>query len=485
MKPKDVAETMRKAGEVQADPALAAIQELNDSVAASFDVLQSEDKKAQEQTEKLVGAVQSEIEKTRTEMAAGFKNHGEKIATLDRRSTALGFGGIRDVEGLCLAALGEEERRDISAIGWMQAHKDRDRERFPLMASAIGSTLIAHWLKASLLLQKRRFTSQAQEVELYARLAKYEKALSEAFQTEKAAAFLSTADTLGGHWLPDPVANELYRLILDNSVIGSQCTHVPMTTKTLDLPIEGSSALAISWGAENTTITDSVPGSNALNKVTLTASRINGYASSSMEEIQDSAISILSWVQTKLTEMAGRELDRVFLEGLVGVAPLFAGLGTAAGVNAFTTGANGDALTYLMLAQQVFKARERASRDNARWFASPELMAQIVGLEDTTGQPVVQFGNVPNRFAGSILGFPVEVHSVIKADRTYGTGTTLSNLYFGPPAALVMGDRMGMAWDVSDLPGFTTASVSMRLIARVGFGVAVPGAFSRHENIKT
>jgi HK97 family phage major capsid protein len=258
-----------------------------------------------------------------------------------------------------------------------------------------------------------------------------------------------------------------------------------MTTKTLDLPVEGSSSLTVTWGAENTNITDSVPGSNAINKVTLTANRLNGFAASSMEEIQDSPVSILSWIQTKLTEMSGRELDRVVLEGLVGVAPLFAGLGTASGVNAFTTGANGDALTYLMLVQQVFKARERASRENARWFVSPEAMAQIVGLSDSTGQPVVQFGNVPNRISASILGYPVEVHSVIKADRTYGTGTTLSHIYFGPPSQIVIGDRMGMAWDVSDQVGFQAAQIAMRLITRIGIGIAVPGAFSRHENVKT
>ncbi|NWG72720.1 MAG: hypothetical protein HXY23_14105, partial [Parvularculaceae bacterium] len=46
----DTADAMRKAGKVQADPALSAIQELSDTVAASFEVLESETKKAREET---------------------------------------------------------------------------------------------------------------------------------------------------------------------------------------------------------------------------------------------------------------------------------------------------------------------------------------------------------------------------------------------------------------------------------------------------
>lgn len=480
-----IEDTMRDAGKVQADPALAAIEDLGDSVKTSFKILEEEDKKVEGKVEKLFTDVKADLEKTRTEMAAGFKVQGDKLNTLDRRSVALGYQGTRDVDGCCLAALGEEEKSDISGVAWMQSRGPKDRERFPLLSSSIGSTLVAHWLRASLLLQKRRFASQAQEQDLYLKLAKYEKALGEAFMYEKAAAFLTTTTDLGGHWIPDPVAAELYRLITDNSVIGSQCSHIPMSAKTIDLPTEGSSSLSVDWGSENTNITDSVPASNALNKVVLTASRLNGWAASSIEELQDSAVSILAWVQQKLTELMGREIDRVFLEGLVGSAPLFAGLGTASGVNAMVNGTvNGDALTYLMLTQQVFKARERASREGARWYVAPEIMAKIVGMVDSQGMPVVQFGNVPNAFAASILGFPVEVHSVILANRTYGTGTTLSHMYFGPPKAMVLGDRMGMAWDTSDQANFRGAQVQMRLITRLGFGIAVPAAFSRHENVQ-
>lgn len=472
---------IREAGKVQSDPALAAIQQLGDSVATSFEVIEAEQKKQAKSLSEQLAVTDQKAEQIKTEMLAGFKVQGERINTLDRRAMALGIGTARDVEGCCLAALGPEERKDIAIVAaGMRPGTKRNDPDMPLFSSEIGSTLVAHWLKASTLIQKRRFNSQKEEAALYEAMERYEKAICEAFRIERAAALVTTTDTLGGHWLPDPVAAEIYRMVLDNSVIGRLASHVPMGTKILELPVEGSSALSVSWGTENTNITDSVPASNALNKVVLTASRLNGYALSSLETLQDSAVSILTWVRDKLTELAGREIDQ---EALEGAGAPFTGVSGAVGVNEISSGTNGDAVTYQTLVDTVFKARERASREGARFFCAPEMMAKIIGLVDSQGMPIVQFGNVPNQFAGSILGFPIEIHSVISAARTWGTGTTLSHLYFGPPRSIVIGDRVGMAWDTSDSVGFQAYQLAMRLVMRLAITVAVPAAWTRRLNL--
>jgi len=465
------------------DPAVDAIAELSTAMQTSMATIEGQQAQNHRETQTVIAGVDKKIDDTRTEMAIGLKVHADRINALDRRTAAVGITGFRDIEGVCLAALGDEERKNIGIVAASMPASIRSRkEDFPILSNPVAATLVASWLHVSLKIQKRRFGSQQEETALWQQMAKYEKALFDLFPHEKAAAFTSVGgDTLGGAWLPEPVATELYRLILDNSVIAPLASHVPMTTKTLDLPVEGSSSLNVSWGTENVAITDSVPASNVTDKITLTAVRLNGRAVSSMEQLQDSPVSILSWVQTKLTEMAGRAIDQQALEG---TGSPFTGLSNATGVNEMTVAANGDLVTYGSLVDLVFKARERASREGARFFVSPETMGKIVGLVDTQGQPIVQFGNVPNAFAASILGFPVEVHSVIRADRTYGTGTGGSNVYFGPPKQIVIGDRMGMAWDVSDIPGFTTGEVHMRLIARLAIAIAVPKAFSRHANYK-
>lgn len=471
-----LSDKMREAGKVQADPAVAAIQELSESVATSFEILEKDI--SAEGKERAAGddAIGKRVDVIGTQVAAGFKVQSEKLDALERRSMAV--GGYRDVEGACLAALNIDDKKDISRIEWSMAADRKDRNAYPILSTPGGATLVAQWLKTSLKIQKRLYGSRDDEAKLFEQLERYEKAFADVYRYEKADALLTTTDALGGHWIPDPVAAELYRLVLDASVFGPLASHVPMGTKSLDLPTEGTSGMTVSWGAENTDITDSMPA-NATGKVTLTAQRLNGFAKSSLEEIQDSAPSILAWVQAKLTEMAGREIDKQILEGTQ-----FSGqsLLSNTSVNAVTTGANGDALTFATLVELIFKARERSTRQSARFFMAPEAMQKVIGLVDTQGMPIVQYGTVPGPMATSILGFPVEVHSVISAARTYGTGTTLSHVYFGPPNAVVIGDRVGMAWDVSDVPGFRDYSLHMRLVMRLAIGIAVPGAWSRHTN---
>jgi HK97 family phage major capsid protein len=248
------------------------------------------------------------------------------------------------------------------------------------------------------------------------------------------------------------------------------------------LPVEGSSALTAAFGTEGADITDSVPASNALNKVTLTAERLAGYAESSLEAVQDSAASILDFVLTVLTEKSGREIDKQVLEG---TGSPFTGLSGNSSVNELATAANGDAISYAILSEMVYKARERASRDNAHFFVAPEIMQKITGLVDSTGQPIFRFGSVPQAIPSTLLGFPVEVHSVIKADRTYGTGTGHSNLYFGPPSAVVVGNRVPMSWDTAREGAlFKSYGIAMRLVMRVGAAIAVPKAFTRKIQVK-
>jgi HK97 family phage major capsid protein len=490
----DLDKKMRDAGRIQSDPALAAIQDLDDSVKGSFQILEEENKKLKAEAAASAQRFQDEIERSRTEMAAGFKVHSDKIHALDRRSVAVG-GTFRDVAGNCLAAIDGEDRNYIPSISmFLNREIAGRREQFPILSTPEGRTLTALLLWDSFKLQRRMFRSPSEETALWLRVEKYTRALADSFGIEKAAMLVTGTTDLGGHWLPDPVANELYRLITDNSIISPLATHVPMNTKTLDLPTEGSSSLAISWGTEGATnITDSVPGSNAVNKVTLTASRLNGWAESSIEEVQDSPISIMAWILQKLTEQAGREIDAQCLGE--GATAQFTGLRTLSGVGEMSgSGANGVVFpTFQGFIDQVFKARERATRQGAYWFVAPEAMGKIAGMRsdavtaaDNAGLPLFQYAaGLPGDISGQILGFPAVVHSVVSAARTYGTGTGHSTVYFGPPSQFVIGDRMGMSWDVSDLPNFRQATIQMRLITRLAIGVSVPGAFARSSNIKT
>lgn len=483
------------AGKIQNDPALTAIQELTDSMKASVNIMENESKLAREEAAAVAKAAATEVETLKSEIAAGFKVLGDKTNALERRQMVIS-GGFRDVAGNCLAAIAQDDRHFIPMIAMTIKKATRDRrDDFPILSTAEGASLTALLLHASLKLQRRMFRSQQEEIALWHKIEKYTKALADSFGIEIAAMLTTTGDSggLGGHWLPEPVANELYRLITDNSLLSGRCSHVAMTTKSLDLPVEGSSSLNVSWGTEGATnITDSVPSTAATNKVTLTAGRLNGWAESSIEEVQDSPISIMGWVLQKLTEQAGREIDAQILGE--GATAQFTGLRTAVGVNEVGgSGANGVPFaTFQLIMDQVYKARERSTREEAVFVVSPETMAKIAGMRadavtggDGAGAPLFQWVvGLPGSVSRTIAGYEAIVHSVVKADRTYGTGTGHSTIYFGPLSQVVIGDRMGMSWDVSDLPNFRQATIQMRLITRLAIGVAVPAAFSRHSNMK-
>jgi HK97 family phage major capsid protein len=465
-------EEMKNAGDLHDNKIVDQIVELTDAFQHSTDVLGKDMKALETKVSKERSDLVGEVERFKTEAAAGMKVLEERITHLAKRQIAIG-PSLQDREAKMLAAIPDSDRKMVH-LAEQQMDPARDKGRF---ASPEYKAAAMLWFWKSAQVQCSRLGGNRRG--LQDELEKLEKAFAEVYGQEKAA-FAEGAAGTGGSWIPDPVAADVYRLIADNSVMSPLVTHIPMTSQFLDLPTEGTT-MTVTVGAENTAITDSVPASPVA-KVLLTALRFNGYATASIESLQDSAASILTWVQQKLAELIGTELDRQLLEG-TGGASSFTGLSTDAGVNAIAAGTNGDAITYAKLASIPYFALQRASRQGAQWFLSPAAMGKVVGLVDSQGMPIFQFSNVPNAVASSILGYPAQVHSVILANRTKGTGTALTNIYFGPPKSIVLGDKMGMSWDVSEAPGFASASVAMRLLMRAGGAVAVPKAFTNAKDL--
>ena len=309
-------------------------------------------------------------------------------------------------------------------------------------------------------------------------MARCEK-ISRAFEAITKAAFDTTDVDVGGNFVPTAIENEIYRLITDNSVLRPLVTRIPMAAKTVELPKEGTNALTVTVGAtEGGTIADSVPATAVTAVVSMTAEKYAGRAVASVESLQDSAISLMEWIQAKLAEEMGRNED---IQALEGTGSPHTGLLGDTDVNEIASvGVNGDPVTYAILVEMVYNAGERATRRGARWFVTPGLMADIVGLTDDQNLPVMRPGGTITAAIGpTLLGFPVEVHSGILQTRSKGSSSALSHAYFGDPRGLIFGDRAGMAWSVSEHAGFDNDEVHMKLTKRTGIAVGVPSAFTR------
>jgi HK97 family phage major capsid protein len=86
-------------------------------------------------------------------------------------------------------------------------------------------------------------------------------------------------------------------------------------------------------------------------------------------------------------------------------------------------------------------------------------------------------------FAQSLLGYPVFLTSAIATNRTVGTGTNRTNIYFGIPSSLIFGDLYGFAIDLNPYSKFSSYQVDIRGIKRTAVLVGIPTNWTKYTAI--
>lgn len=288
-----------------------------------------------------------------------------------------------------------------------------------------------------------------------------------------------------------PVESEILRQIKDNSFIRQVARVMPMVSKTHQVPSLDTDVVAF-FTAEAGTITDSMAATNWSQKA-LTAKKIAGLATLSNELLQDNIVGLPEFLFGAIAEQIGRLEDT---EALEGTGTNFTGINAASGVNTIAAGTDGDNVSLNKIIASIFTALDADSRQNAAFFMSPLLAIKVFGLVDTNGQPIftlpiaaasINTGTtiMPQGSRGMLLNYPVFVHSGIKADRTKGSGTALSNLYFGNFKKALIGDLLGLSFFTDPYSLSSSDSVKIRVTKRTGFVVGVPKAFTIAKDLKT
>jgi len=291
----------------------------------------------------------------------------------------------------------------------------------------------------------------------------------------------------GGELILTPVEAEVLRQVQDNSYIRQVARVMPMVSKEHKIPSLDTdfTAAFIAGGAG---ITDSAATTNWSQK-SLTAKKLAGIATLDSELIQDSAIALADFLYGAIAEAIGRLEDT---EAIEGTGTNWTGVNAATGVKTIAATTNGDVLTYKSkLVAALFACLDVDSRQNAAWFMSPAGAVQAFGLTDTNNMPAFQLPNaemrtqLPAGARGMLLGYPAFVHSGIKSDRTKGSGTTLTNLYFGNWKKLIIGDLLGLTFATDPYSLFSNDQVKVRVIKRTGAVVGVPKSFVVVKDITT
>jgi HK97 family phage major capsid protein len=343
-------------------------------------------------------------------------------------------------------------------------------------------TLWAEWTKLATKAQLRAYAPD--HPALFAKLA----AIRDLDIREKTA-LAGQTDASGGYTVPNVVANEVLKIIRDASLIYGRARQVVMTSDTLNFPNENT-AVTINWSkTDGTTLTGGEP---VFGQSQLLAYKLIGRATFSLELLDDANVAILPFLQACFAEKFGGELDFQAMEGPGTATSPFTGVLNATSVNdaARTNGTNGVVLTYnstastkASLVQIYTAATESQPRNDGVWVCGPAVYAQIIGLVDSNGQPIVRFGDVTSAIPGTLLGRPIVVSARLPKT-TVGAGTvSVGSLYFGPPNALLFGNRMGMRWDVTDQVSWSTYQGDARMVGRFGYVVGVPTAWVKQTGI--
>jgi HK97 family phage major capsid protein len=336
------------------------------------------------------------------------------------------------------------------------------------------------WFNITSKLQLRHYDGERET--LRAEFAK----LNERFGMVAKADMGGLVDTSGGYAVPNIVGNEVLKIVRDASDVYTRARQLPMTSDTLSFPDEAT-AVTINWS--NTDGTTLTAGEPVFGVKTLNARKLIGRATFSLELLDDANVAIIPFLQSCFAEKMGGELDAQAMEG---VGTPFTGVSGATSVvdAAATNGTNGVILTYGVgtstkagLVKIFTAAGEGITRRDGIFVCGPAVYAQILGLTDTNGQPVVRLGTVEGQPNNTLFGRPIIVTNRLPKT-TVGAGTvSVGGLYYGSPSALLFGNRQGMRWDVSDQVNWAKYQADARMVGRFGYVVGVPTAWVRQTGI--
>lgn len=483
--------TLRDAGKKSDDPTVDGLVKIGGYVTESIDSMSKRLDNVDANFDGMSSKIARSEDKIQTQMEAGFGMVTEKIEQIKKRNMITdpgGGGGIFQSGDRLLAACPEEHKGLIYEAEAQMRNVKNDGSR--INNDPVFRAMSAIWMWNSLKQQSPKYfggeAPQAREATDKIRRAFDDITPGSVTKLDVFGGYASNLTSFGASTVPTLIAAEILRIMKDSGVVVRQARHFPMGAPTVEIPNEGS-AIAVSWaGSENATLKTT---SNQILNNTLTAKRMEAHCTASLEVIRDSVLGMLTYIQMILSEAAGKSLDQVMLEG---TGTPWTGLNGTSGINTINAGGqtstagsstDGATVTYNDLVRAVYAADESAIEDNAVWFMHRKTFGSILNLRDTANRPVFlgHEAGISNAPYGTLLGFPVYTTSSIGTTTSKGTAVSnTSQIYFGNPKRLILGDRQSLEFDVTDTgPGWIKYQMDIRLVGRFGFTVATPAAFTR------
>jgi HK97 family phage major capsid protein len=298
--------------------------------------------------------------------------------------------------------------------------------------------------------------------------------------------FGSEEPSAGGFLIPEVMRSELLQLALEDTIVRSRATVIPMSTLSVPIPTVDDTSHVTSlfggvvyyWAEEAASIPESQA---AFEKVTLTAKKLAGFFKVPNELLGD-APAFSAWFDTRIPAGLAWFEDLAFMTET--------GVGTPLGfINcpaSVAVAAQAGQPTQTIVLENIAAMYSRmlpTSLKNAVWIASIDTFPQLATMAlsvGTGGAPVWLAGGMTD---GVVQAPPMTIYGrpVYFTEKTPALGTT-GDISFVDLSYYLIGDRQSVEVASSEHAFFQNDQTAFRIIERVDGRPWLQSALTPHNN---
>jgi HK97 family phage major capsid protein len=298
--------------------------------------------------------------------------------------------------------------------------------------------------------------------------------------------FSSEDPGAGGFLIPEIMRSELLQLALEESIVRSRATVIPMSTLSVPIPTVDDTSHVTSlfggvqfyWAEEASSLTESTA---TFGRVTLTAKKLAGFFKVPNELLND-APAFSAFFDTRIPQALAWFEDNAFMNETGVGAPL----GFISCPASISVSAVSGQLTKTILWEnivQMYSQMLPTSHGNAAWICSHDAFPQLatMALSVGTGGGPVWMGGWGNSSGANTPPMTILGRPVIFTEKVGPLGTT-GDINYVDLSYYLIGDRQQVEVSASEHAFFQNDQTAYKIIERVDGRPWIQSALTPHNN---
>jgi HK97 family phage major capsid protein len=274
----------------------------------------------------------------------------------------------------------------------------------------------------------------------------------------------------GGHLVPTPLHNEVYRILDDKAIMRQIATVLTMTSKTLEIPFINERP-AVYFVGENETSTTTTVG---FDDQTLTARKLIARLAMSQELQDDAIVAMVPLVNEMFAEAIAAKEDEVFFSGDGSGKPKGIDEETISSGDVGSTFSFDDVLNLINAPAQSIR-----NNPNTVLVGHKNVINKMKKIKDDNGAYIWMGRNTPlnGRPENTVMGYEVYEQNDLSEDE----------LYFGNFKQYYIGDRKRLSVDTSTTANnaWTKHQVEVKAVERIDGRTGLTDAFAKLTGISS